>query len=52
MPTTNDKQSNNNVKTTQLPKTGIDTKICIAIILVVILIVVFGIKYRNLKDVK
>lgn len=52
LPTTNDKQSNNNVKTTQLPKTGIDTKICIAIILVVILIVVFGIKYRNLKDVK
>ena len=49
------KRTNNNRNTnssTQLPKTGLDTKIYVAIILVVILIVFFGIKYENLKDVK
>lgn len=48
--TTNNNRNTNS--STQLPKTGLDTKIYVAIILVVILIVFFGIKYENLKDVK
>lgn len=50
--TTNNRNTNDSTKNTQLPKAGLDTKIYVAIMLVVILTVVFGIKYQNLKGIK
>lgn len=48
LPTTN----NENIQTTQIPKTGLDVKIYVAIAILVILLIFFGVKYRKLNDVK
>lgn len=47
-PTTN----NGNIQNTQIPKTGLDVKIYVAIAILVILVIFFGVKYGKLNDVK